>query len=415
MDNFNSFTSTAAARSSKKLGRAKRATFFTKGLKEFIVPRKAISLMLLLACPVFAWTQIGVGTTVPHPSSMLHIAPGAGNNKGLIMPMITSANRVVLDSTQNMAHGLMLFDTDLQKFYYFHESPKQWFELDHDWIRKDVAGGAPVVGNHIYSGVPGNVGIGTSSIVNPASKLTVVGNASFGSAAYTQDSVAAGSGVTIGTWLGVGTRTRTGSDIFNVKGNSKMQGNLTVTGTVTASQIVGGGTVPAGGVMMYSGTTAGRFGANGLGVTGTPYEGWALCDGRNGTPDLRGRFVPGVGNGLAANGNGESNQYQALGTVGGESTHLISLAEMPLHNHTMNHTHSITDPGHTHGVYANSTTGSNGGLDDETNAGAYWAKISSNTTGITVDSYSGTTGNRGGTTPTENRPPFYALYYIQRL
>lgn len=41
-----------------------------------------------------------------------------------------------------------------------------------------------------------------------------------------------------------------------------------------------GGTVPVGGIIMWSGTV--------------PPQNWALCDGQNGTPDLRGRFIIGA-------------------------------------------------------------------------------------------------------------------------
>jgi hypothetical protein len=72
-------------------------------------------------------------------------------------------------------------------------------------------------------------------------------------------------------------------------------------------------------------------------------SGWALCDGNNGTPDLRSRFIYGAG----ADGSSKStlgtgwSSGQADGITGhwdwlaqgGEECHVISLAEMPNHNH----------------------------------------------------------------------------------
>lgn len=51
--------------------------------------------------------------------------------------------------------------------------------------------------------------------------------------------------------------------------------------------------------------------------------GWALCDGENGTPDLRNRFVMGVG----------AAEY--MGTTGGSSSHKHRVG---------NHTHQIDPP-----------------------------------------------------------------------
>ena len=50
-------------------------------------------------------------------------------------------------------------------------------------------------------------------------------------------------------------------------------------------------------------------------------EGWALCDGQNGTPDLRNRFILGAAN------DGEA------GNTGGNSTHIHSLNNTAEHNH----------------------------------------------------------------------------------
>jgi hypothetical protein len=59
---------------------------------------------------------------------------------------------------------------------------------------------------------------------------------------------------------------------------------------------------PRGMILMWSGS-----------VTEIP-RGWALCDGTNGTPDLRGRFVLGA--------NAETGQ--ALGSSGGASSQSLS-------------------------------------------------------------------------------------------
>jgi microcystin-dependent protein len=50
-------------------------------------------------------------------------------------------------------------------------------------------------------------------------------------------------------------------------------------------------------------------------------SGWKLCDGSNGTPDLRNRFIVGAGSSYG------------LGNIGGEASHRLTISEMPSHNH----------------------------------------------------------------------------------
>ena len=54
-------------------------------------------------------------------------------------------------------------------------------------------------------------------------------------------------------------------------------------------------------------------------------DGWKLCDGTNGTPNLSGRFIVGIGS------NGESSY--SLGDDDGEDFHQLTVSEMPSHNH----------------------------------------------------------------------------------
>jgi len=52
------------------------------------------------------------------------------------------------------------------------------------------------------------------------------------------------------------------------------------------------GIIPAAGVVIYSGSIS-NFDGSGLGLPGSTVEGWALCNGSNGTPNLKGKFVVG--------------------------------------------------------------------------------------------------------------------------
>ncbi len=123
---------------------------------------------------------------------------------------------------------------------------------------------------------------------------------------------------------------------------------------------VGGG-IPSGVIVMWSG------------AIGDIPSGWVLCNGSNGTPDLRDRFIVGAG-----------NEY-SIGNTGGEKMHTLTIAEMPSHTHT--------------GRFADQRDDSSG--DDTT----YHVNK-----GATTNS-----GSTGGNQPHENRPPYYALAFIMKL
>jgi hypothetical protein len=111
---------------------------------------------------------------------------------------------------------------------------------------------------------------------------------------------------------------------------------------------------------------------------------WALCDGSNGTPDLRGRFILGGGQGV-----GLTNRL--VNTSGGVETVTLTDAQMPYHNHGYN------DQGQSSATCSLHHGGGNGCA----------------VTGV-GDTWRGT-DHRGGNQPHENMPPFYVLAYIMKL
>ena len=122
-----------------------------------------------------------------------------------------------------------------------------------------------------------------------------------------------------------------------------------------------GSDIPQGLICMWSGSTI--------------PEGWALCNGENGTPDLRGRFVL-----------GSSDSY-AIGDVGGESEVTLTVEQMPSHNH----------------VYDRAMSASSKLQSGTSTFGTVSSRLNANST------------SAGNNQPHNNMPPYYVLAYIMKL
>ncbi|QSS96575.1 phage baseplate protein [Psychroflexus sp. ALD_RP9] len=131
-------------------------------------------------------------------------------------------------------------------------------------------------------------------------------------------------------------------------------------------------------------------------------QGWQLCDGTNGTPDLSGRFVVGL--------DPNDDDYNEIGKSGGSKRHTLTQAEMPQHNHSGNtnpagnHRHQIPNDNTLTPEQVDTTNGEYGGFNNNNNP-AYTDYEPSHT-------HSFTTNNKGSSQPHENRPPYFTLAYI---
>jgi hypothetical protein len=139
---------------------------------------------------------------------------------------------------------------------------------------------------------------------------------------------------------------------------------------------------PSGGIIMWSGS-----------IASIP-SGWYLCNGSNGTPDLRDKFVVGAGSAYA------------VAATGGSANAIVVA-----HTHTA--TTVSTQPAHTH----NYEQFENGGPDTVLSSnvdisGNYRTQTTTSaqpaiTSTTTIDS----TGSSG---TNANLPPYYALAYIMK-
>lgn len=145
--------------------------------------------------------------------------------------------------------------------------------------------------------------------------------------------------------------------------------------------------IPTGLISMWSGL-----------ISAIP-NGWALCDGNNGTPNLKDRFIMGATTDLD------------IGETGGENSVKLTINEMPSHNHSGSavssgsHTHRYTvGTGHSSydesiDPFAHPPTESQSGI---------IASAGSHTHTISI-------GNKGSGQPHENRPAYYTLAFIMKL
>ena len=133
------------------------------------------------------------------------------------------------------------------------------------------------------------------------------------------------------------------------------------TGTVPDARLSNSSLFVQGMIMMYTGSTA--------------PSGWAICNGQNGTPDLRDRFIVGAGSAYS------------IGNTGGANSVTLTINQIPAHSH----------------IYQNQVA--------VTNAGERpWP---ANNNDCRLDDAN--TSSQGGGQSHENRPPYYALMFIVKL
>lgn len=139
---------------------------------------------------------------------------------------------------------------------------------------------------------------------------------------------------------------------------------------------------PSGGIVIWSGSSV-----------AIP-TGWLLCDGTNGTPDLRNKFIVGAGS------------TYAVGATGGSADAVV-----------VSHTHTINDSGHTHTWSTTSGSNFNLGQSNTLSSSAFPAGSNqTNWNGTNSTSKTGITVNSSGVSGTNaNLPPYYALCYIMKV
>ena len=357
---------------------------------------KKIILFIFILSSWQVHGQVFIGSTPGTPedwaslqlerSSVLRGFVPSGGDEAWILSLRDSHN--LTNITSPNLGGLLLYNTGASYFNFWDQNARR-YRILNPWVTSwlDQSGVATGEVTYFHQTNDPKVGIGTTS---PENTLEIAGRV--------------------------------------VIGQNHSVNNITApdNGLRVEGEIQGIGMTPPGGVIMFHGETSGNFDGSGIGVAGTAYEGWAICNGQNGTPDLRGRFIVGVGR------NGDpaytGNTTYQMGDAGGEEAHTLTREEMPAHNHNRSpyggddprsvgwtaprsHGHSLT---HTGVVYG--TNGNREGVlisnnrNEQVAAAQNLAPLNASRTEL---SYA--ISSNGGDQPHENRPPYYALAYIMRL
>jgi hypothetical protein len=151
--------------------------------------------------------------------------------------------------------------------------------------------------------------------------------------------------------------------------------------------------IPSGGIILWSGT-----------VAAIP-TGFFLCNGANGTPDLRDRFVLGAG-----------NTYPVGASAGSKDAIVVT------------HTHTMTTAGGATGSFTAAIGADFGAFQTGSASGVFSVSGSSNpnrmqgaggtgsrpTVDMTIAAHSHTINSTGTSGTDANMPPYYALCFIMK-
>lgn len=199
---------------------------------------------------------------------------------------------------------------------------------------------------------------------------------------------------------------------------------LQVTQILTSLGLLGGSTsvqyaqyIPIGVAYPYFGSLA-NFNNVGVGLASVGFLGLFLCNGANGTPDIRGRGIVGAVRNVPGGALDSAvdptqtfnpNTNYALLDKFGENYHTLITAELP------SHSHGVTDTGHIHTslIPEDQKAGGVSGYNvlssaPPTRTGTYSQPTNSATTGISIQS-------TGGASFHYNVQPSIAAYWVIRL
>lgn len=314
------------------------------GTRELIVPaiEKVYIINNGLADTVTVKNSTGTGITVPASKTMYLY-----NDSNNVVDAITHLSSLTLDTALPVGSGGTGADTATD-------------------ARTNLGLGSMAVQNATAINVSGGT-LGGSTIINTSGTATFTGATSI-------------------------TSTATVSGTLNVTGNLQLDGAVGSSGQVLVSQGSGstpiwGSGFPSGGIIMWSGS-----------IVSIP-SGWYLCDGTNGTPNLKDRMVIGAGNLYAVDATGGSKDAIVV-----SHTHTGSAVAVADHQHEVfGFWHWVDESIEIMATRLKPTSQAGSSRDDDQPSGAAGGHSHS----ISIDS-AGSSGTNA------NLPPYYALAFIMK-
>lgn len=281
-----------------------------------------MALLTWMVGGIYAQNNVGIGTSTPHPSAVMDVS---AHDKGFLIPRMTAVERNAISAP---SIGLMVFDTDSGCIMLYRG---QWYNMCSTAISgiglvgpTGATGAVGATGQPGVTGSPGATGAtGANGVPGPTGPTGVIGATGLagavGNTGPTGNTGLAGPSGTTGTTGATGANGATGATgntgPTGAPGSTGVTGNTGVTGptgtidqamidslwnkidtldanVVHLTQLVDSladlisvyqldtNKIPRGVIVAFAGNLA------------IP-AGWALCDGTNSTPDLRGKFIRG--------------------------------------------------------------------------------------------------------------------------
>ncbi len=370
---------------------------------------KIFILLFLSIVYLQLYAQVGIDNPAPDSSSVLDLR---STTQGFLIPRMTSAQR---NSIQTNANSLLVFDTDLNKFMFWDDNRNQWAMLNPWYSEEDGIIRYSSANNDFKINIAPSGGHNIFRVYTSFNGVTS-DSTKYQTAFLFQDNLISNSGVMFNAKVSGGkfiimraiynssplmtinSDGNWGLGYTNPTKKMEVNGEIKASEKISADKFTGKGIAPVGSIVMWSGS-----------VSSIP-SGWVLCDGNNGTPNLKNRFVVGAG-----------DEY-SVGSTGGTNSVTLTINQMPAHNHTGS---TNTAGSHTHKVVKSSS-------DDNGSLSIAWKSSDGNYEEYDLFSSSSTANwgetdsdgshshtlimdNTGGGQAHENRPPYYALAFIMRI
>jgi len=331
---------------------------------------RILIIHIMIFCSIQYNSQVSIGNSnIPNSSVILDLTNSS--NKGLLLPSKT--NTLPIGPT-----GITIFNPDNDMIFYSKDGSN--LNALSTWNFN------PYNDNNISYNLGGNVGIGNSSPNvklsisggSDASKLfgdgfMLIGSSDNNHLLFDDDEIMSKSNANTGSTLNLQIQ---GGEGVNVNGSIKQRGD---------------DYIPSGTIVMWEGSISGNYPL----VNGVQNTEWYVCNGTNGTPDLRDRFIVGAGSSYSLNANGGAN--------------------------TSNHTHDVnfgnitsSNTSHTHSLSSTSSTTT---IDKRCGCYDPWVARSSHTHSAGGGSHNHDINIANYTSTSQsfnNRPLYYSLYFIMK-